>query len=151
MTSSRKEGYGKRVLVIDDAEDIRYSTCLALADAGYNVYSAADGSDGLQEMKKRRYDTVLVDYHMPRLDGGQFIKIAHAMWPHTPIILMSGDCQMLDRVEGVYVRISKPFELPALLHLIAHLSNGDSPNDLHLDAYSRSFAQSLFVDNSCAH
>ncbi len=34
MTSSRKEGYGKRVLVIDDAEDIHYFTCLALADAG---------------------------------------------------------------------------------------------------------------------
>ncbi len=34
MTSSRKEGYGKRVLVIDDVEDIHYFTCLALADAG---------------------------------------------------------------------------------------------------------------------
>lgn len=105
MTSSRKERYGKRVLVIDDAEDIRYSTCLALTDAGYNVYSAADGSDGLQEMKKRRYDTVLVDYHMPRLNGGQFINIAHDTWPNTPIILMTGDYQItdqLDRVEGVY-------------------------------------------------
>ena len=88
MTSIRKEGYGKRVLVIDDAEDIRYFTCLALADAGYNVYSAADGLNGLQEMKKRRYDTVIVDYHVPRLNGGQFINFAHVMWPTTPIIVM---------------------------------------------------------------
>ena len=105
-------------------------------------------------MKKRRYDTVIVDYHVPRLNGGQFINFAHDMWPTTPIIVMSGDCQILDqlgRVEGVSVRISKPFELPTLLHLIARLSNGNLPKDLHVDAYSRSFSQSLFVDNNCVH
>jgi CheY-like chemotaxis protein len=116
------EGYGKRVLVIDDAYDIRYLTSLALSHAGYNVYSAADGSEGLQEMKKRRYDTVLVDYNMPRLNGGQFIEAARVMWPDTPIILMSGDYRMterVDRVDGIYARVSKPFELPKLCDLIA--------------------------------
>lgn len=144
MTSNRNrinEGFGKRVLVIDDAQDIRCFTCLALSDAGYNVYSAADGSDGLEEMKKRRYDTVLVDYNMPRLNGGQFITIAHGMWPQTPIILMSGDWQIsdqLDAIEGIYARISKPFELPKLLDLIAHVSNGNLLKDIHLDAYQPS-------------
>lgn len=116
------EGYGKRVLVIDDAYDIRYFTCLALSDAGYNVYSAADGSEGLQQMKKRRYDAVLVDYNMPRLDCGEFINIARVVWPNTPIILMSGDFRFsdkVDRVEGTYACISKPFDLPKLLSLIA--------------------------------
>lgn len=116
------EGYGKRILVIDDAHDIRYFTCLALSDAGYNVYSASDGSEGLQQMKKRRYDIVLVDYNMPRLDGGQFIEIARVMWPNTPIILMSGDFRFsdqIDRIEGTYACLSKPFDLTTLLSLIA--------------------------------
>ncbi|MDN5941498.1 MAG: response regulator [Nitrospira sp.] len=145
MTSNRNrinEGYGKRVLVIDDAQDIRHLTCLALSDAGYNVYSAADGLDGLEEMKKRRYDTVLVDNNMPRLNGGQFIAIAHVTWPDTPIILMSGDWRSIDRldaVEGIYARISKPCELPKLLDLIAHVSNGDQLKDIHLNAYQPSF------------
>jgi hypothetical protein len=61
------------------------------------------------------------------------------------------DLDQLGRVEGVSVRISKPFEMPTLLHLIARISNGDLPKDLHVDAYSRSFSQSLFVDNNCVH
>ncbi|MGZ8406356.1 MAG: response regulator, partial [Nitrospira sp.] len=54
------QGYGKRILIIDDAEDIRYLTSLALNDAGYNTYSASDGAEGLDAMRKRRYDVVLV-------------------------------------------------------------------------------------------
>ena len=116
------EAYGKRVLVIDDAHDIRYITCLALLDAGYQVDSARDGEEGLQEMKKRRYDLVLVDYNMPRLDGRQFIENARVMWPDTPIILMSGDHRITERAEcvkGTYACITKPFELPKLLDVIA--------------------------------
>lgn len=67
------QGYGKRILFIDDADDIRYLTSMAFSDAGYNVYSACDGVEGLEAMTKRRYDVVLVDYHMPRLNGPQFL------------------------------------------------------------------------------
>ncbi|MEP6934649.1 MAG: response regulator [Nitrospirota bacterium] len=92
------EGYGKRVLEIDDAYSVRYFTCLALSDAGYNVFSADDGSEGLQQMKKRRYNIVLVDYNMPRVSGGQFIDIARVQWPDTPIILMFGDFRISGQV-----------------------------------------------------
>jgi len=130
----KMEGYDKRILVIDDADDIRYFTCLALSDAGYNVYSAVDGLDGLREMKKRHYDTVLVDYNMPHLNGGQFIEIARVMWPDTPIILMSGDyciAAQLDHVEGIYACIPKPFDLPTLLGLIAHASKSEPYQEIH--------------------
>ena len=116
------EEHGARILVIDDAHDIRYLTCLALSDAGYQVDSAVDGLEGVREMKKRRYDMVLVDHNMPRLDGRQFIEIARILWPETPIILMSGDFRVSDQagdVEGIYAFISKPFELPKLLDVIA--------------------------------
>ncbi|MDK2745411.1 MAG: response regulator [Nitrospira sp. BO4] len=115
------DGYGKRVLIIDDDHDIRFLTGMALMDAGYNVYPASDGFEGSEEMKKRRYDVVLVDYHMPRLNGLQFIERCRAMWSTTPIILMSGDTYMtehFDEVDGAYTCVAKPFELSELLALV---------------------------------
>jgi len=55
------DGYGKRALIIDDNEDILHLTGITLMDHGYNVYTASDGFGGSEQMKKRRYDVVLVD------------------------------------------------------------------------------------------
>lgn len=115
------DGYGKRALIIDDDQDIAYLTGIALMNRGYNVYTASDGFEGSEHMNKRRYDVVLVDYHMPRLNGLQFIEMCRVMWPETPIILMSGDDFMIDhadRIEGIVGCIAKPFELPRLLELV---------------------------------
>ena len=121
------DGYGKRVLILDDNEDIREMTGLALSNRRYNVYSAADGSEGLEEMTKRRYDVVLVDYNMPRINGLQFIETSQKAWPKTPIILMSGDIRILDecmRPVGAYACISKPFAISQLLTLISNACRG---------------------------
>lgn len=115
------DGYGKRVLIIDDNEDILYLAGTALMDRGYNVYTAADGFQGSEQMEKRRYDVVLVDYQMPRLNGLQFIEACRVKWPETPIILMSGDdflTHHCDLVKGIYGYIAKPFELLRLIELV---------------------------------
>jgi len=123
-------GYGKRVLIIDDDQDIRCLTGMALTDAGYDVYSASDGFEGSEEMKKRRHDVVLVDYHMPRLNGLQFIELCRAMWPATPVILMSGDIYVtehFDEVDGAYTCVAKPFELSVLLALVNQACGESQP------------------------
>jgi two-component system chemotaxis response regulator CheY len=115
------DGYGKRALVIDDNEDILYLTGTALMDRGYNVYTASDGFGGSEQMKKRRYDVVLVDYHMPRLNGLQFIETCRMMWPETPIILMSVDDFVTGRsnlIKGIFGCIAKPFEPSQLIELV---------------------------------
>ena len=115
------DGYGKRALIIDDNEDILHLTGVTLMDRGYNVYTASDGFGGSEQMKKRRYDAVLVDYHMPCLNGLQFIEICRMMWPETPVILMSVDTYVTDHAdlaEGIFGCIEKPFELPRLIELV---------------------------------
>ena len=115
------DGYGKRVLIIDDNEEILYETGVALMDRGYNVYTASDGFEGSEQMNKRRYNLVLVDYHMPRLNGLRFIEICRALWPETPIILMSVDTFITHRsdlVQGTIGCVAKPFELSQLVDLV---------------------------------
>ena len=115
------DGYGKRALIIDDNEDILNLTGITLMDRGYNVYTASDGFGGSEQMKKRRYDVVLVDYHMPRLNGLQFIEMCRMMWPETPIILMSVDDYVTDhsdRVKGIVGCLAKPFETSRLIELV---------------------------------
>lgn len=129
------DGYGKRVLIIDDNEDILYLTGVALMGRGYNVYTASDGLDGSEQMTKRRYDVVLVDYQMPKLDGLQFIDMCRMRWPETPIILMSGGTMVSDRsdsVVGTFGCIAKPFDLVQLIELVNQASRnclqGEPPN-----------------------
>ena len=66
-------------------------------DRGYNVYTAPDGCVGTEEINKRRYDVVLADYHMPTLNGLQFIEMCRVMRPETPTILMSVDVFVTNR------------------------------------------------------
>ena len=126
------DGYGKRALIVDDNEDILYVTGIVLMNRGYNVYTASDGFGGSEQMKKRRYDVVLVDYHMPKLSGLRFIEICRMMWPETPIILMSGDDYVIDHsnlIKGIFGCIAKPFEPSVLTELVNrachHLPQGD--------------------------
>ena len=126
------QGYGKRILIIDDADHIRSLMSMALSDAGYNVYSASDGVEGLEAMTKRRYDVVLVDYEMPRLNGMQFLATSRSLWPHTPIILMSGDHRLYNErhlLEETFACVEKPFELPHLIQLIGCACRKASQND----------------------
>src|SRR5215217_7071540 len=72
--------------------------CLMLSEAGYNVYESCDGLEALAELKKRRYDAVLTDYHMPKMDGLELLDLVQAMWPETPVILASSDVFLTDQV-----------------------------------------------------
>jgi two-component system chemotaxis response regulator CheY len=133
------EGYGKRVLIVDDHEDILHETGVALMDRGYNVYTASDGFQGSEQMKKRRYNLVLVDYHMPQLNGLRFIELCRVMWPETPIILMSADTFITDRshlVKGTIGCVAKPFELPRLIELVNQACRNIRPQGEPIQPFS---------------
>ena len=104
----------KRLLVIDDEENMRHMLSTVLAKAGYSVDCAMDGSQGLQMIDKTRYEFILCDIKMPKMDGMAFLKAARAQLDASTIIMMSAYGTIDTAIEamklGAYDYISKPFK-----------------------------------------
>ena len=117
------DGYGKRVLVAEDDDAVRILICTVLGAAGYNVYEASDGLEALDSLKKRRYDVLLTDYHMPKMDGLELLDLTQAMWPYLPVILATSDVLLMGQtahglLEPAYAILEKPFDYSDLLNTI---------------------------------
>ena len=111
----------KKILVVEDAEDIRELIAFKLEGAGYEVYTAADGEAGVAIAQTVRPDLVLLDWMMPRLNGLDAAAAIRADddLANTRIILLTAKGQERD-VErgfaaGVDDYIVKPFSPRELL------------------------------------
>jgi two-component system, NtrC family, response regulator PilR len=81
------EGYGKRVLLVDNDHHSRFLMASMLAGQGYNVVPACDGLTALTELSKRHFDLVITHDRIPRLSGIEFLKQVRARYPRIPVIL----------------------------------------------------------------
>ncbi len=102
----------KRILVIDDADDVRVLVERQLERLGYAADGAADGVEGLERVAQLRPDLVLCDLRMPRLDGLGVLSALREKYPHIPVVVMSGEGLLQDAVSalrlGAWDYISKP-------------------------------------------
>jgi len=122
----------RRLLAIDDSATLRAILRAVLTDAGYEVHTAADGAEGLERVQRFRYDAVLVDFVMPRLNGYQFVQalrsIATVSW--LPVVLVSAKAeQIAERFmaqTGAVGALAKPFTPRQLLDVVA-LALGEQP------------------------
>lgn len=79
-----------RVLVVDDEADVRAVIVEFLRDEGFEVVEAANGLEGLLQVKRTRPDAVLLDLMMPRLGGLDAIKRIHAFDRRIRVLVMTG-------------------------------------------------------------
>jgi CheY-like chemotaxis protein len=115
------DGYGKRVLVAEDDEQGRDLLASLLVQAGYNVHTARDGAQALEELQRHRFDVVLTDYHMPGLDGLQLVALSRVVCPDTPVVLISADQSGLAELatrQGAYAWLRKPYDVEVLLTIV---------------------------------
>ena len=135
------DGYGRRVLIAEDDDTIRTLITAILSEVGYNVYEACDGLEAVDLLKKRRYDVLLTDYHMPKMDGLELLDLAKAMWPDLPVILATSDVLLKGEtahglLEPAYAILEKPFDRSELLNTIRSAIDGLPKPALHTSRQS---------------
>lgn len=104
----------KRILVVDDEENMRHMLSLLLADAGYEVDTAQDGADAMGKLAGKHYHYIFCDIKMPNMDGMAFLEEAAGSLNTTSVIMMSAygtiDTAVEAMKKGAYDYISKPFK-----------------------------------------
>ena len=109
----------KRLLIIDDEENMRHMLSSMLKKSGYRVSTASNGSEALDMVDQTLYDFILCDLKMPGMSGMEFFEAARdKLWAST-VIMMSAYGSIDTAVEamkkGAYDFISKPFKLDEVL------------------------------------
>lgn len=112
-----------RILVVDDDPQVRAVFATLLARAGHSVEQATDGFDAVGWCARERWDLIISDVTMPRLDGPGLIKRLRADGITTPVILVTG---RVDReglasayASGAVALLDKPFDAATLLKAVA--------------------------------
>jgi putative two-component system response regulator len=102
----------KRILLIEDDDNVRFSLEEYLKDQGYRVITAENGRIGLELWERENPDLILTDLRMPELSGFEVIEAVSAQDPELPIITISGVGvinQALEAIrKGAWDFITKP-------------------------------------------
>jgi len=112
------------VLIVDDEADICMLIAGILQDEGYTTREAANGEDGIEQVKAKAPNLVILDIWMEhsRIDGLEALSAIRAMRPSVPIIVISGHGTIETAVKaiklGAYEFIEKPFESDRLLLVV---------------------------------
>jgi two-component system alkaline phosphatase synthesis response regulator PhoP len=103
----------KKILVVDDEPGVCDFLKDLLQDAGYTVLTAYNGEEGLKSIQKNRPDLVLLDMHMPKMNGvemyAKLAEMGHGI-PETPVLILSGHGEMRFVFENLPIRgfVTKP-------------------------------------------
>lgn len=80
-----------KILSIDDDSEILFALKAVIESQGWNSLIATDVREGLELYEKEKPDLILIDYHMPRINGVQGVKMIRKLDLHIPIIVFTID------------------------------------------------------------
>jgi ATP-dependent Lon protease len=102
-------------LVVDDEELMRYLVASYLSKLGHSCFTAADGVDALEKMKKNKIDAVITDIKMNRMNGIALINQISKEYPEIPIMVMTAFDKEYSEGAAISIGarefIKKPFSL----------------------------------------
>ena len=133
-----------RILVVDDEKTLVKGMKFNLENEGYEVECAYDGAAALELAREGRFDLIILDVMMPKMDGWEVVKTIRK-YSQVPIIMLTARGEESDELQGfnlgVDEYISKPFSpkiLVARVEAILRRSNGGSQDvidvgGIHID------------------
>ena len=80
-----------RLLVVEDQRSNRELLADILVSEGYEVVTAEDGLDALNQLVEPLPDGIISDWAMPRMSGFEFLEVVRQQFPHIPVLVISGE------------------------------------------------------------
>ncbi|MBQ2872089.1 response regulator transcription factor [bacterium] len=109
----------RNILVVDDDDEIRDLLEFDLQQSGYNVETASNGLEGLEKALSNRYDLILLDVMMPKMNGFDVCKNIRKAKNSVPILLLTAKGTINDKTEGFECGaddyLIKPFDIQEVL------------------------------------
>ena len=105
----------EKVLIVDDERFMRTLMEKIMRSMGHSFETAEDGVDACEKLKNQKFDLVISDMMMPKMNGMELLKFTKAHYPQTDVIILTGfskDYSFLDVINaGATDFIEKPFEI----------------------------------------
>ena len=107
-----------RLLLIEDEPTLRESVAKKLRRSGYETDDCGDGETALELLAAERYDLVLLDLNLPKVNGMTVLRTLRKTDLETPVLILSARSEISDKVEGLDAGandyLAKPFHLAEL-------------------------------------
>ena len=119
-------GNERVILIIEDDHDVREGFTQLLQLNGYTVVGAADGLEGLEQLRNGPVpDLILLDLMMPRMDGRQFRsrQLQEPQWAGIPVIVISADPLVRSKAAavGASAWLRKPVDVAELFRAVGQI------------------------------
>lgn len=119
----------RRVLIVDDAKNIRMLLSKCLEAEGYQVATAANGREGLELLLSQSFDLVFLDIKLPELSGTEVLRRIRARGDMTPVIIITAYPTVKNAVECTKLQsityLQKPFTADRLRNVLREFSLQD--------------------------
>jgi DNA-binding response OmpR family regulator len=118
------------ILIVDDEEDTRRFLVDLISGAGHRVETANDGLEAMAALQISRFDAVLLDLMMPRVDGYQVLRFLSDQWTPVPLPVIVISCRRdeesrsYSKMYGCARYLPKPFEPRALMAALQDIDRG---------------------------
>ena len=117
----------KKVLIVDDEEDIREVLAEFCELLGAVSITASSGLEGFQIFQKEKFDLIITDLKMPDMDGFKFVDKIRKEDKNVPIVIVSGfiDEENKNKIfrKGANFYLEKPFKIKDLKEIFNKINN----------------------------
>ena len=117
-----------RILVVDDDPIIRKLLLEVLTNDGHQVEVAVNGLEGLKLARSEAFQLVLMDVHMPIMNGLETLIEIRRLFPRTPVAMMDSYPDQLVREaesRGALTCVHKPFDLEEIREIIQRVGSAN--------------------------
>lgn len=112
-------------MIVDDHKEIRDLLSKFFLSSGYEVESVEDGEMAMRKVKEKRYDLIVTDYMMPKMDGIDLLKKLKMDNPQLSILIISGSAveEAFFTQSGADAFLAKPLDLLRMKILVEKILN----------------------------